>query len=205
MDFFGQHISPVELTGTVTGLVAVWLTVRENIWCFPIGIVSCLIYAWLFISPGIRYYADALLQLVYVLLLLYGWRTWSGKQPSDGRMAVTALGRTRWLALLPVIAGTAAATGFVFSRYTDASLPYVDGLTTAMSLAAQWMVARKKIDNWAVWIIANIIYLYMYTHKQLYLTSVYYFVLLLLAIDGWIRWRRHLQTSSYPHEQPVRP
>jgi nicotinamide mononucleotide transporter len=204
MDFFGQQLSAAELTGTLTGLVAIWLTVRENIWCFPTGIVSCGIYAWLFFSPGVRLYADALLQLVYVALLLYGWINWSRPNRDTGRVAVTTFSVPQRLALLPVILLAAAPTGFLFAHYTDASLPYMDGLTTAMSLVAQWMVARKKIDNWAVWIAANILYLYMYLHKGLFLTAVYYFILLLLAIDGWIRWRRHLTTPLPQHEQPVR-
>ena len=81
-----------------------------------------------------------------------------------------------------------------FFRYnTDASLPYVDALTTSMSLIAQWMIARKKIENWLLWIVADVIYVGMYVFKHLYLTSLLYFIFIILAIIGWQQWKKDLQ------------
>lgn len=190
MNVYGQHFSALEIAGTLTGLAAVWLTVKENRWCFPLGIVSCILYAFVFFSPGIRFYADATLQLVYVVLLIYGWIYWKEKR-SD--LPVTRSGKAERLRSLALIAMGTACIGYLSRTFTDASLPYIDALTTSASLVAQWMVARKKIENWLLWIVANVIYIGMYIHKDLYVTAVYYFVLLLLAFAGWKEWRKRLE------------
>lgn len=90
---------------------------------------------------------------------------------------------------------TTIGIGAFFRYNTDASLPYVDSLTTSMSLIAQWMIARKKIENWLLWIVADIIYVGMYLYKHLYLTGFLYFIFIILAIIGWRQWKKDLQPA----------
>ena len=196
MEIAGQHFSIAEFIGTLSGLIAVWLTVKENKWCFPIGIISSIVYAYVFFSPSVKYYADAILQIVYVVLLVYGWINWTTRKQNSKALPVTRFILQQQFSFGLIILLSTILIGFLFNKYTDASLPFVDALTTSMSLVAQWMVAKKKIENWHLWIAANLIYVYMYLHKELYITSIFYFVLLILAFAGLKEWKKHLVNSS---------
>lgn len=190
--FFGQITSLLEMIAMATGVIGVWLTIKENIWCFPIGIINVALYAWLFISPGIQLFADALLQVIYILLLTYGWYNWAtiGKQEDS-----KATFKIEYNVALKVFIITALSTvilAWFFSNYTSASYPWLDSALTCASLAAQWMIAKKYIENWIVWIIVDIAYLPLYFIKHLPLTAILYFIFLVLAIKGLIRWRKNL-------------
>ncbi len=191
LQLFGEQLSFVELTGTVFGIIGVWLTVKKNILCFPAGIVNVALYAWLFFQSHL--YADALLQIVYIILLIYGWYQWLNGKKDDETLHVTKTS-SRMLSLLFLLCILSTIGIGTFFRYqTDASLPYVDSLTTSISLVAQWMIARKKIENWLLWIVADVIYVGMYVFKHLYLTSLLYFIFIILAIIGWQQWKKDLQ------------
>lgn len=192
MHLFDQNISWLELTGTVFGIAGVWLTVRKNRWCFPVGMINVGLYAWLFFSE--KLYADSFLQLVYIVLLAYGWIHWSRESQSGIIITRSAAGLIKRITL--IIIGSSVLLGFLLHQLTDAALPYFDSLLTAMSLAAQWMVARKKIENWILWIIADALYILMYIYKDLYLTAFLYFIFILLAAAGWISWKKSLSSLA---------
>ena len=177
IQLFGEQLSFVELTGTIFGLLGVWLTVKENILCFPAGIINVTLYAWLFLKSHL--YADALLQVIYILLLIYGWYKWLHEKKSTSELHVTKTSGSMLLLLIGLCIISTAGIGTFFRYKTDASLPYLDSLTTYMSLIAQWMIARKKIENWLIWIVADIIYVGMYVSKHLYLTSILYFIFII--------------------------
>ena len=173
----------------LTGLAGVWLTIRQNIWCFPIGIVNVGLYAWLFFSPGIRLYADALLQCIYVFLLIYGWIRWKENEKFF-ELAVPIKINTTVLSKLFLL--NIAATIFLslfLQEFTNASFPWLDSALTCLSLSAQWMVAKKYIENWIVWIIVDVAYLPLYLSKQLPLTAILYAVFLLMAFKGYYTWK----------------
>ena len=193
IQLFGEQLSLLELTGTVFGITGVWLTVKKNSWCFPTGIVNVTLYAWLFYQS--KLYADALLQLVYIVLLIYGWYEWTRGNKMANQLPVSRTsGKLRIFLFLGICIAT-AGVGTFFRNNTDASLPYVDSLTASMSLVAQWMVAKKKIENWLVWIVADVIYISMYITKHLYLTSLLYFIFIILAVIGWQLWKKELNPT----------
>ena len=172
------------------GVAAVWLTTRENVWCWPVGLVNVLLYVVVFREA--RLYADMGLQVVYAVLCVYGWYAWLHGGEDRGALAVS---RTpdRWRGPL-LLAGAAAASllGFLLKRHTDAALPYWDSSTTAFSLVAQWMQTRKWLENWWVWIVVDVVYVGMYVYKDLLATAVLYAVFLALAVLGDREWRRSL-------------
>ena len=184
----GQSTSLLEIAGLITGIASVWLTVRQNILCFPIGIINVLIYAFLFSSNGIRLYADAFLQIVYLILLIYGWIRWKkNKIEINFPISINSFFLTRLLVFcIPAF----FILGLFLAYFTNASLPWLDGLLTVISLAAQWMIAKKMIENWALWIVVNIIYVPLYIYKGLHLTSILYFIFLLLAFKGLSEWKK---------------
>jgi len=190
---WGESITWLELAASGFGIAGVWLTVKKNILCFPTGIVNVALYTWLFFQSHL--YTDALLQVVYVILLIYGWYQWHHVDAEKEPVKITALPfRTLWM-LAGIALVFTLGVGAFFHYNTDASYPYADALTTSMSLIAQWMIAKKKIENWLLWIVADVIYICMYLLKHLYPTSVLYFIFIVLAVIGWIRWKKEMSVE----------
>jgi nicotinamide mononucleotide transporter len=183
-------MNPYEVVGVAFGAVAVWLTVRENVWCWPIGIVNVLLSAIVFAQA--RLYAGMGLQLVYVGLCLYGWYAWLHGGEARGALAVAWTPRLAWVALAGGGIAFAAGLGLFLHRHTDAALPYWDASTASFSLVAQWMQTRKWIENWLVWIAVDVVYVGMYVVKGLFLMAGLYAAFLLLAVAGLLAWRRSL-------------
>ena len=189
IEVLGEQISWLELAGTLFGILGVWLTIKQNIFCFPAGIINVGMYAVLFFQS--KLYSDAALQIIYIILLVYGWMQWKTKQQQK-ELPVTKTEQPLLILIAVLGIGATFLLGtFLYSK-TDAALPYFDALTTVMSLIAQWMIARKKIENWIIWIVADVIYVGMYIYKELYLTSGLYFIFILLAVKGYVEWKKSL-------------
>lgn len=182
-------MTPLEIAGFLTGVVAVWLTTRQVIWCWPIGIVNVSLYAVVFYQA--RLYADMGLQVIYALLCAYGWWAWRrGEQGHE--LPVRRLGLRGGVIALGAGTAAAVALGTLLAHHTDASLPYLDAGTAAFSLVAQALQTRKVLENWLLWILVDVVYIGMYIAKDLWLTAVLYALFLTLAASGWWSWRRGL-------------
>jgi nicotinamide mononucleotide transporter len=184
----GQQTSLIEVLGFITGVTGVWLTVRQNILCFPVGIINVSLYAIMFSSEGIRLYADTLLQCIYLFLLIYGWIHWKKSRKSFTIPAMTFDSFSTNMIIISFIAFISLS--LFLQKFTNASLPWLDSALTILSLVAQWMVAKKIITNWVIWIIVNIVYIPLYFYKGLPLTSALYFIFLILAIKGYYEWKK---------------
>lgn len=186
-------MDPTEVLGFVTGGWAVWLTVKQNIWNWPIGIANSAFYLIVFFQT--RLYADMSLQGLYVALGFLGWYWWLRGGQNRTELNVS---RTRHLLAaalgVALLGGTWVMTMFLV-RVND-SAPFLDALTTVLSLIAQFMLTRKLFENWFVWISADVIYIGLYIYKDLYLTSVLYAIFLAMCIAGAIQWRRSLRSAS---------
>lgn len=180
-------MSWVELVGAIISAWAVWLTAQRKPWCWPIGLLSVLIYSWIFVDA--RLYSDALLQVAFAVLIVYGWHRWLRNLGVDGRVRVAPLPPAQ--AALHVVIGVAGALalGFAMHRYTDASLPWLDASLTSFSLVAQWWQGRRHIAAWWLWIAVDVIYVGEYVYKHLLITSVLYAGFIVLAIMGLRAWR----------------
>jgi len=184
----------LEITGFIFGVAGVILTIRKSIWCFPVGIVNVLITAYLVFNRTL--FADTLQQLVYFVLLVAGWMKWRRAGPG-GHVSVTRLSRHEALALSVVWIAGAATLGFLFSRYSSASYPYWDSAATALCFVAQWLIARRKIENWLLWMAANPVYIVLYLLKGLEGYAVLSVIYFALAVAGWYRWRENLQNRVH--------
>jgi nicotinamide mononucleotide transporter len=183
-------MSPAEIAAVLFGVAAVWLTTRENPWCWPLGVVNVALSGIVFYRA--RLYADTGLQGVYFALCLYGWYAWLRGGEDHGALAVSRTPR-RWLAAFAGMGVVVALLlGFALRRYTDASLPFWDSSTTAFSLVAQALQTRKWIENWPLWIAVDAVYVGMYVYKSLFGMAVLYLVFLALAVLGYAEWRRSL-------------
>ena len=176
-----------ELLGFITGAICVWLQVKEKVWNWPAGIANNIFYVVVFWHSGL--YADSLLQWFYISISIYGWWNWLHGGTAQSRLRIS---RTSSAGMIIYITLTGIGT-IVFHqllrRYTNSTVPFWDGLTTAMSLTAQYMLTRKIIENWWWWIAVDVIYIALYVYKRLYLTSLLYAIFLGMCIVGWREWK----------------
>jgi nicotinamide mononucleotide transporter len=176
-------------------LANVWLVVKEHIWTWPFGIVSVLLYLLVFWRSHL--FLNAGLQVVYLVLSIHGWYEWlhGGEQRSELRVR-RATPRT-WLApITGGIAATALLLGLLRVVGTSESLPLWDAITTAFSLAGQWMLNTKVVENWFVWAAVDVIYVVMFIHQKLYLTAGLYALFIVLCVKGFLDWRRSAASSA---------
>ncbi|WP_441248044.1 nicotinamide riboside transporter PnuC [Kitasatospora sp. McL0602] len=186
-------VSWAELLGFATGAVGVWLTVRAKVWNFPVGIANNVFFLVLF--WGARLYADAALQVVFLALGVHGWWQWlRGGDKHSARTLRRADGRTLTALALLIVPVTWGLT-VVLGRAHDSS-PFWDALTTALSLAAQWLLNTKQYENWYFWIAADLVYIPLYFSKRLDLTGLVYVLFLALCLVGLRAWRRELSGRS---------
>lgn len=182
--------SCLELVAVLFGIVSVFLSVREHIWSWPTAIVNVSLFFVLFYESGL--YSDMGLQVVYFVLSVYGWYQWLYGGQGHTTLRVSRTPRRVW-GILGVIAIVMWVTlGRITSRLPGAALPYVDAATTTTSLVAQWMMTRKLLENWALWVAVDLVYIGMFLYKGLYLTAVNYAVYLVLAAMGLVAWKKSL-------------
>jgi nicotinamide mononucleotide transporter len=186
--------SGYEIAGVLLSIVAVWLTTRENPWCWPVGFVSLGPFVVLFYQ--VRLYADMGLQVVYMLVCLYGWYQWLHGGAGGGVLEVSRTPPRVGVALAALGALGAGLLGVALRRYTDASLPFWDSSMASFSLVAQWMQARKWIENWVLWLLVDVAYVGMYLYKRLHATAGLYAVFVGLAVLGLVEWRRSLDARA---------
>ena len=184
----------LEITAAGFGVVSVYLSVRQNIWSWPTAIVSVGMYTLVFYRS--RLYADMGLQVVYVVLSLYGWYQWLYGGSDRTELKVSRISRRVATALFAAVLISAGILGTLLSRQTDAAIPYVDSLTTSTSLAAQWMMTRKLVENWLVWVAVDVVYIAMFINRSLHVTAVLYAVYLVLSAVGYFKWRLESRTAG---------
>ena len=186
-------LNMTEVLGFVTGAISVWLTVKQNIWNWPIGIINNLFFVVLFLSSQL--YADMGLQIVYIVLSVLGWYWWLHGGDHQGRMPVTHL-KLPILLVLGLLGTLSCWELTLFLQSVNDTAPFLDALTTVLSLVAQYLLTRKLLENWYVWIATDIIYIGLYAYKNLYLTSVLYFIFMVMCVVGWWGWRKTVAVKS---------
>ena len=180
----------IELLAVIFTIACVWLTAEEHILCWPTGIIGCVLYLYVFWVA--RLYSDVLLQLYFLVTSIWGWYHWLYGGVNATELPITRI-TAGWAALWAgvIVAGTAALGAFM-KRRTRAALPYLDATTTVISLVAQYLLGCKILENWVLWIGADVIDSGIYFRRRLYMTSLLYAVLLVLATMGLIEWRGKL-------------
>jgi nicotinamide mononucleotide transporter len=182
-----QWLALDEVFGFLTGGICVWLVVRQHIANWPIGLVNNCVFFVLFYQK--RLYADMGLQVVFFALGVYGWVHWLRRGPQGERLRPVRANRWELLMLLGfVVAATFGLQQLLIA--VNGAAPFWDAHTTALSLAAQYLMCRKRIENWLFWIVADAIYVPLYVSRELPLTAVLYAGFLVLCIVGWFAWRR---------------
>lgn len=164
------------------------LAVRENAWNWPVGIANNVFFLILFWSS--KLYADAVLQIVYIVISFFGWWNWLHGGLGHTELPIRKTNVKLALFLAMATAATTAALTLILHRFTDSPVPFLDGVTTALSLTAQYMLSQKLLENWWVWMSADVIYIALYAYKSLYLTGALYLLFFCLCVAGYAGWRR---------------
>lgn len=187
----------LELAGLVSGLLCVWLMIRENVLTFPIGLLYALITVVVVVRANL--FADVLLNVYYVLMNAYGWYFWSAggqERRSDDVLLVGWVPTRQWPLLIVLLVAGTLAMGWYFSTMTSADLPYPDSFTTVASFIAMWMSARKYLESWILWFVIDVVQVVLYVIKGIEAYALLYLVYLGMAVGGWLAWRKHVPDRS---------
>jgi nicotinamide mononucleotide transporter len=187
-------MNPIEVVAAVIGLVSVVLAARQNIWNFPLAFVMVSIYVYLCYQA--KLYADMGLQFVYMGLQAYGVWEWKFGGSGHSTLRVSRTTPREWLAVVIFVAIAFPTMSTLLDRYTDTDVAYWDSLVTVMSLCAQWMLSRKKIENWPIWIVTNILYIPLWLHKHMIPTALLYTLFIGVDAAGFLAWRKALRSAA---------
>ena len=183
----------IELLGLIFGLLYILLSIKQNIWCWPVGFITSALYIYVFFVT--KFYADMGLQVYYLIVSVYGWSHWmfgaKSKKQDDLKITKTNIKLGIYLFLATIV--LFVIISYVLVNYTDSEIPYWDAFTTAASFVATWMLARKIIEHWIIWIIVDSVSLGLYIYKELYPTVILFAVYTVLAILGYIEWKKKLK------------
>lgn len=180
----------IEVVAVAFGLTCVWFMKKESVLAFPFGIVNVLIYVYIFSSA--RLYANAGINGFFFIMSVYGWYNWTRKDANDGTLRITRCSKTELLVNLIAVIIFFIIIRIVLVRYTESMVPSWDAGTTAVYMVAQWLLSRKKIENWLLWILADSVMTGLCAWEGLYFSSFQYLVFTIIAILGFREWRTKL-------------
>ena len=188
----------LQLAGIVLGLAYLWLEYRASIYLWAVGLVMPLVHGALYYRAGL--YADCSMQAYYVLAGLYGWLVWRNAPRTSKYVRIS---RTPARAVLPLVAAYLAAHAGIYLllvRFTDSTVPFWDSFTTALCVVAMWMLSRKYLEQWLVWLVVDVTTVCLYLYKDIPFTAGLYALYSALAVFGYLRWRKVMR-----RERAARP
>ena len=189
--------STLELSAFIFLVFYVFFATRQNPVSWLLGLVGVSLLFIVFYQAGM--YAELPLQLLYFILSIYGWYEWKFGGKKQTTLLVTKTSATLWIGLIILgVVGT-ILFGFLLSRYTDTNIPYWDAGTTAFSLVGTWMLARKKLENWIVWLFVDSAYVWLLVaYKSLLVTALLYFIYVVFSVIGLYKWHHSMKYGIYP-------
>ena len=186
-----------EWVSTTTQVASVWYARKNNVLVYPTGIIGVILAAYVyFFQTHPPLYADASLNIYYFIMSVYGWYNWVQKKDAEHYTYPI-----KWCSKSELVFGIGFFLFFwiiiylVLVKFTNSNTPVLDSLVSASAVTAMWWMAKRKIENWIVWIIADMLYVGMYIYKHLYFTSILYFIFIILAIAGYREWKKVLVTK----------
>ncbi len=183
-----RSLNYYEILAAIFSLLSVWLTIKENIWQWGWGILGVIFYFVVFYRA--KLYANMWLQVVFIALQIYGWYEWLYGGEGNNALQITRASLQTQVLLFTIGCIGTAGLAYGFKKFTDNAVPLADSAATVLSLIAQWMLAKKYLENWLVWIAVNLIIIFLGIKQKLYLTIGLYILFLVLAIKGFIEWQK---------------
>lgn len=183
----------IELLGAILGILYIFFSIRQSILTWPTGLITSALYIFVFFQS--KFYADMGLQVYYVLISIYGWYYWiKGKKTANSSsVAVRQVNKILWIKLIGITIVLYFAILIVLLKFTDSDVPYLDSFTTAMSITATWMLAKKYIEHWLIWIFVDLFSSGLYMYKNLWPTVILFLVYTAMAYLGFMEWKKDIK------------
>ncbi|MDR0745243.1 MAG: nicotinamide riboside transporter PnuC [Mediterranea sp.] len=186
----------MEILGTIVGLIYLWLEYKASIYLWIVGIIMPAIYIFVYYDAGL--YADAGINVYYLFAAIYGWIYWifGGEKHGKRGLLITHTPVRFILPLTLIFIVVFGVIAWALIAFTDSAVPFLDSFTTALSIVGMWMLARKYVEQWLVWIGVDIVSSGLYTYKELNFTAVLYALYTIIAIFGYLKWKRIMQLQT---------
>ncbi|WP_321344303.1 nicotinamide riboside transporter PnuC [uncultured Draconibacterium sp.] len=182
----------IEILGAILGLAYIVFSIKQNIFTWPTGLLTSALYVVVFFNA--RLYADMGLQVYYVIISIYGWYFWiTGKKQNEKNVAVKTTRKVLWIKLAIVSAALYALLLFILNNYTNSDVPHMDSITTSLSIVATWMLARKYLEHWLLWVFIDAFSAGLYVYKGLWATVILFIVYTIMAWLGYVEWKKDLK------------
>lgn len=191
------HAYDFEIAASLISFIYIYLSIKASIYLWPIGLISSLLYIYVYYEA--QFYADMGLQFYYAGISIYGWFYWKKneqKNAESSELRIHKIQRATTLKLVFITILLFAIIAFILTNFTDSPIPFWDALTTAISITATWMLAKKIIENWIFWIIADFISIILYLNKELYFTAILFIAYTILAFAGYAQWKKSLEAEA---------
>ena len=180
----------LEITGSLIGLLYLWLEYKASIYLWLVSIVMPAIYLVVYYQAGL--YADFGINVYFLLASVYGWMTWKFKRKKQSEAAAESgirhFDKSKFFTVLTVFIGCLLLIAWILIRFTDSTVPWLDSFTTSASIIAMWMLAKKYAEQWLVWIAVDIVSSGLYVYKALYFTAALYLLYTVIAVLGYRNW-----------------
>lgn len=194
----------LEITGTVIGLLYIYLEYKASIWLWLTGIVMPAIYIFVYFDSG--FYADMGINIYFLLAGLYGWAAWMGKTRKikqgnktavvEKELPITRTPKKYYFRLSIITIAVFALIAYILINFTDSTVPYGDSFTTALSITGLWMLTRKYVEQWLVWIVVDIVCCVLYIYKGLVPTGILYGLYTIIAVFGYFKWLKMMRAEK---------
>ena len=182
----------LQIIGATLGLLYLYLEYRANIYLWVVGMIMPLVHGYLYFERGL--YADMGMNIYYIFAGLYGWIVWNNHKPTSKKSYnISRTPKQKWLHLIGVFIVIDIAITYILITYTNSTVPYADAFTTSLSIIAMWMLSRKYIEQWLVWLVVDVVTCGLYIYKGIPITGALYAVYSCLAIVGYLRWRKLIE------------
>ncbi len=190
----------IELLGAILGILYIFFSIRQSILTWPIGLLTSILYTVVFFQS--KFYADMGLQVYYVIISIYGWYFWikgtNGKNnKNEASLPVRKLSNSLLIKLIFASIIIYIILVIILLNFTDSDVPYMDSLTTALSIVATWMLAKKYIEQWLVWVFVDALSSGLYIYKSLWPTVVLFIIYTIMAALGYMEWKKDLKTQEF--------
>lgn len=190
----------LEIIGTLIGLVYLWLEYRASIYLWIASIIMPAVYLFVYYDAGL--YADFGINIYYLLAAVYGWWVWKygNKEKQGEELPITRMPRGKWKMAAAMYLVFQLLIAWILIRYTDSNVPWCDAFTTALSMVAMWMLARKYLEQWLVWIVVDVVSVALYLYKGLFFTAGLYALYAIIAVYGYWNWKNMMEQKKLQTE-----
>jgi nicotinamide mononucleotide transporter len=194
-----QNTGGLEYIAVFAGIISVWFSRKENIWVYPTGLINTVFYIYLSFKSGLL--GEASVNFYYTVMSVYGWIWWAKKDDNKNIvLQISSSNKKEWIAqvgfFLAFYLLIYCALSYLKTNFAPEAIPWADAFASASAFTGMWLMTKKKIESWYWWIITNIVSIPLYFVKHYVFTSVYYFILLIMAVFGLIEWIRRSQSHA---------